>query len=70
MVWPRLKVIWCSKDNPTGHSKKKAKRSKGRVKKDFASLIRAAEDKTRGKGIVIKLSVCPNGLARLWDRLD
>ena len=23
MVWPRLKVLWFSKDDPTGHSKKK-----------------------------------------------
>ena len=26
MVWPRLKVFWFSKDNPTGHSERKKKK--------------------------------------------
>ena len=37
---------------------------------DFASSNRTAEVRTRWKGIVVKSSVVPNGLARLWDRLD
>ena len=31
---------------------------------------RAAEDRTRWKGIDVKSSVVPIDLARLWDRLD
>ena len=26
MVWPRLKVFWSSKENPTGHSERKKKK--------------------------------------------
>ena len=37
---------------------------------DFASSTRAVEDRTRWKGIVVKTSVCPNDLARLWGKLD
>ena len=37
---------------------------------DFASSTRAAKDRTRWKGMVVKSSVVPNDLARLWDRLD
>ena len=67
MVWPRLKVIGFSKDNPTGHGEGKKRR--GRQKKrwednikertgmDFASSTRAAENRTRWKGIVSNSSV-------------
>ena len=39
---------------------------------DFVSSTRAAENRTRWKGIVANLSVVPRGddLPRLWDRLD
>ena len=38
---------------------------------DFASSTRAAEDRTRGKGIVVKSSVLTQlHIARLWDRLE
>ena len=39
---------------------------------DFAGSTKAAEDRTRWKGItcIVKSSVCPNDLTRLWDRLD
>ena len=37
---------------------------------DFASSTRAAKDRTRRKGVVVKSSVLPNDLTRLWDRLD
>ena len=68
MVWPCLKVFWFSKDNPTGHSERK-KKKRGRKKKrwvdnikewtgmNFASSTRAAENRTRGKGIVANSSV-------------
>ena len=70
MVWPCLKVFWFSKDNPTGHSERKQKK-RGRQKKrlednikewtgmNFASSTRAAENRTRWKGIVVNLSVVP-----------
>ena len=66
MVWPRLKVIGFSKDNPTGHSEGKRRgRQKTRWEdnikettgKDFASSTRAAENRTRWKGIVSNSSV-------------
>ena len=37
---------------------------------DYASSTRAAEDRTRWKEIVVKSSLVPNDLTRLWDRLD
>ena len=60
------------------------KRRKGRQKKrwednvkewtgmDFASLTRATEDRTRRKGIVVKLSVVPQHPHKVmeWTRLD
>ena len=58
MVWPHLKVIWFSKDNPTGHSerKKKKRQTEEEVKEwtgmDIAILIREAENRIRWKGIV------------------
>ena len=57
------------------------KRRKGRQKKkwdnnikewtgmDFASSIRAAEDRTGWKGTVVKSSAMSQYLERLWDRL-
>ena len=67
MVWPRLMVFWFSKDNPTGHSRRKKK--KGQTEEempikewtgmDFATLTRAAENRTRWKGIVANSSVVP-----------
>ena len=69
MVSPRFKVFWLSKDNPTRHSGRKKKR--GRLKKrwednikewagmDFSSSTRAAENRTRWKGIAANSSVVP-----------
>ena len=37
---------------------------------DIASLTRAAEYRTWRKGTVVKSSVMPNDLARLWDIQD
>ena len=34
---------------------------------DFASSTRAAENRTRWKGIVAKSSVMPHNLPRLWE---
>ena len=69
MVWPCLKVFWFSKDNRSGTVK--GKRKRGRQKKrwedniknwtgmDFASSTRAAENRSRWKGIVANSSVVP-----------
>ena len=35
---------------------------------DFASSVTAGEDRSGCKGIVVKSSVVPNDLARMWDR--
>ena len=37
---------------------------------DFASSARAAEDRTRWKGVVVSHLRCPNDHTRLWDRLN
>ena len=37
---------------------------------DFASSTRAAENRTRWKGIVANSSVVPDDLPRLWDRIE
>ena len=78
MGWPHLKVFRLSKDDSAGHSARK--RRKGSQKKrlednikewtgmDFANSSRAAEDRARWKGIVVKSSVVPHDLTRLWDR--
>ena len=79
MVLPCLKVFWFSKDNPTGHSEKKKKKRQteeevGRQYQrvdgmDFASSTRAAENRSRWKGIVANSSVVPRR-PRLWDRIE
>ena len=77
MVWPRFKVFWFRKDNPTEHSETTKKR--GRQKKrwednikewigmDFASSTTAAENRTRWKGIVAKSSVVPRRPSKVMD---
>ena len=37
---------------------------------DFASSTRAAENRTKWKGIVANSSVVPDDLPRLWDRIE
>ena len=70
MIWPCLKVFWFSKDNPTGHSERKKEKEADRrrggktfIKEgtgmDFASSTRAAENRSRWKGIVANSSVVP-----------
>ena len=62
----------------------KGKRKRGRQKKswednikewtgmDFASSTRAAENRTKWKGIVaLRIHLwCPDDLSRLWDRIE
>ena len=69
MVWPRFKVFWFGKDNPTEHSERTKKKRQteeevGRQyqsvdRMDFASSTRLAENRTRGTGIVANSSVVP-----------
>ena len=66
MVFPRFKVFWFSKDNPTGQSERKRQTEedgedniKERTVMDFASSTRAAENRTRWKGTVANSSVVP-----------
>ena len=37
---------------------------------DFASSTRAAENRSKWKGIAAKSSVVPNELAWLWDKIE
>ena len=69
MFWIHVKIFWLSKDDSAGHSARKKKNVrqkkswKDNIKEwtgmDFASSTRAAEDRTRWKGIVVKSSVVP-----------
>ena len=67
MVWPCFKVFWFSKDSPTGHSERKKKKRQTEVEDnikewtgmDFTSSTRAAENRTRWKGIVANSAVVP-----------
>ena len=65
MVWPYLKAFYFSKDDHAGHSsrKNKKKRWEDNIVEwkgvDFANSTRAAEDRTRWKGIVVKSSMMP-----------
>ena len=65
MVWPHLKAFYFSKDDPAGHSARKNKKKRWEdnivewTGMDFANSTRAAEDRTRWKGIVVKSSMMP-----------
>ena len=67
MVWPCFKIFWSSKDTPIGHSERKRggqkKRWEDNIKKwtgiDSASSTRAAENRTRWRGIVANSSMVP-----------
>ena len=71
MVWPCLKVLWLSKTILQGTVQ--GKERKGRQKErwediikewagmNFASSTRAAEDRTRGKGIFVKSPTTSQG---------
>ena len=71
VVWPGLKAFWFSKDNPTEHNKKKEKKSwKTILQSGQESSTRAAEIRTRWKGIVAKSSVMPQQSSKLWERKE
>ena len=71
MVLSLRNVFWFSKDDSTRHSKRQKKKRKAEEEVGwedniqewtgmvFASTTRAAENKTRWKGIVAKSSVVP-----------
>ena len=76
MVWPHLKVVWFSKD-VQGKVKRKTRRDRQKkswednIKEwtgiDFASSIRAAENRRRWKGIVDKSSMVPKQLSKVME---
>ena len=70
MLWPRFKVFWSSKDNPTGHSERKKKkrqieeevgRQNQRVDRTETLPTQNGQLKkrTRWKGIVANTSLVP-----------
>ena len=67
MVRPRFNLFWFSKGNPTGHSKMKKRQTEEEVgrqyqredKNGLCRSTRAAENRTRWKGIVANSSVVP-----------
>ena len=78
MVWPRFKVFWFSKDNPTG---KEGRRKRGRQKKredtikectgmDFAAQLGQQITGQNGKGLLRIHLWCPDDLPRLWDKIE
>ena len=76
MVWPRFKVLWFSKENPTRHSgrkkKKQAKEEMERLSKsgqEWTSPAKLGRLKTGqdGKGLLRTHLWC---LPRLWDRIE
>ena len=81
MVWPCLKVLWFSKDNPTGHSERKKKkrqteeevgRQYQRVDRNGLLPAQLVQLKTGqdGKGLLQIHLWCPDDLPRLWDRIE
>ena len=79
MVLAHPKVFCFSKDNPTGHSERKTKKRERQKKRredninewtgiDFASSTRAAEKKTRWKGIVANSSVVPRRPSKVMGK--
>ena len=78
-VWPRLIVLWFSKNNAIEHSERKQKkRWEDNIKQwtgmDFAisTSLRVAENRTRwnGKGLLQIHLWCPDDLPSLRDRIE
>ena len=81
MVWPHFKVSSFSKDNPIGHSErtKEKRQTKEEVERQYqksgqewtlpAQLgrLKTGQD---GKGLLRTHLCCPDGLPRLWDRIE
>ena len=65
MIWPCLKVFWFNQDNPTGHSErtKKKRQTEEEVERQYQRVdrnsTRAAENRSRWKGIVANSPVVP-----------
>ena len=81
MVWPCLKVLWFSKDNPTGQSERKKKKKVDRRRggktisksgPEWTLLVQLGQLKTGqdGKGLLRIHLWCPDDLPRLWDRIE
>ena len=73
MVWPFLKVLWFSKDNPAGHSKRKKKKRQTEEEvgrgQEWTLPAQLGQLKTGqdGKGLLQIHLWCPDDLPRLWD---
>ena len=80
MVWPCFKVLWFSKDSPSGHSerKKKKRQTEEEVGRQYQRVNRiglpaqlgqliTGQD---GKGLLQIHLWCPDDLPRLWDRIE
>ena len=83
MVWSRFKVFCFSKDNPTGHSErtKEKRQTEEEVLRQYQRVdrnglcqlnYRAAENRTRWKGIVAKSSAVPRRPSKAmgWNRIE
>ena len=83
MVWSRFNVFWFSKDNPTGHSErtKEKRQTEEEVLRQYQRVdrnglcqlnYRAAENRTRWKGIVPKSSAVPRRPSKAmgWNRIE
>ena len=77
-VWQCLEVFWFSKDDPTGHSKRKEVDRR----RDGKTILKSGQEQTLpaqlgqmksgkgGKGLLQSHLWCPNDLPWLWDRTD
>ena len=62
MVWPRFKIYWLGKDNPTGHDEEVDRRGGGKTisksGQGWTPLVQLGQMKTeRWRGIAAKSSV-------------
>ena len=76
MVWPCFNVLWCSKDNPTGHSERKKKKrqteeeSKSGQEWNLPAQLGQLKTGQDGKGLLRSHLWYADDLQRLWDRLE
>ena len=80
MVWPRFKVFWFSKDNPTGHSertkeKRQTEEEMGRQyqrvdRNGLSAQLGRLKTGQDGTELLRTHLWCPDDLPRLWDRLE
>ena len=81
MVWPCLKVLWFSRDNPTWHSERKKKKETDR-RRGGKTISKSGQEWTLpaqlgqlktgqdGKRFLQYHLWCPDDHLRLWDRIE